>query len=187
MPFTPFHMGPGAAIKAVAGKRFSLLVFGASQVAMDIEPLIGMLRGWPELHAHTHTFLMAALIAIATAAVAPALLAPLIRRLNWELEHYGAQALSLPERIGFKVALTSAAIGTFSHVAIDGFMHSDLSPFAPFAQGNPWLWGISLDAVHYGSVALGIVGLAVLSVQGWSRLRSVRRAAVASQIGILPE
>ncbi|MCB1770876.1 MAG: hypothetical protein KDJ31_14465 [Candidatus Competibacteraceae bacterium] len=42
MPFTPLHRGPGLAIKALAGRRFSLLTFGIAQVAMDIEPLIGL-------------------------------------------------------------------------------------------------------------------------------------------------
>ena len=36
MPFTPFHMGPGLAVKAVCGRYFSLVVFGFSQVAIDI-------------------------------------------------------------------------------------------------------------------------------------------------------
>ena len=44
MPFTPFHMGAGLALKAVAGRHFSVLTFGIAQVAMDIEPLVGMLR-----------------------------------------------------------------------------------------------------------------------------------------------
>ncbi len=34
MPFTPFHMGPGTAIKAVTGRHFSLTIFGFAQVLM---------------------------------------------------------------------------------------------------------------------------------------------------------
>lgn len=55
MPFTPFHMGAGLALKAVAGRHFSVLTFGIAQVAMDIEPLVGMLRGAAVLHGPTHT------------------------------------------------------------------------------------------------------------------------------------
>ena len=44
VPFTPFHMGPALALKAVSGQYFSVLVFGIAQVAMDIEPLVGMIR-----------------------------------------------------------------------------------------------------------------------------------------------
>ena len=45
MPFTPRHLGPGFAIKALAGRHFSLLTFGVAQVTMDIEPLVGLIRG----------------------------------------------------------------------------------------------------------------------------------------------
>ncbi|MDR0275331.1 MAG: hypothetical protein LBI48_08355 [Burkholderiaceae bacterium] len=50
MPFTPLHMGPGLAVKALLGRRFSLTVFGFSQIAMDIEPLARMIRGDTLLH-----------------------------------------------------------------------------------------------------------------------------------------
>ena len=70
MPFTPFHMGAGLALKAMAGRHFSVLTFGMAQVAMDIEPLVGMLRGAALLHGPTHTYLGAVPIALATAALA---------------------------------------------------------------------------------------------------------------------
>ena len=50
MPFTPFHMGAGLALKAMAGRHFSVLTFGMAQAAMDLEPLVGMLRGAAVLH-----------------------------------------------------------------------------------------------------------------------------------------
>ena len=34
MPFTPFHLGPGLAIKALGGHRISLLVFAGTQVRL---------------------------------------------------------------------------------------------------------------------------------------------------------
>lgn len=36
MPFTPIHLGPGAACKAIGGRHFSFMVFGGAQVLMDI-------------------------------------------------------------------------------------------------------------------------------------------------------
>lgn len=50
MPFTPFHWGFGAAAKAVLDRRMSLTSFALAQVAMDIEPGIGLLPGSAELH-----------------------------------------------------------------------------------------------------------------------------------------
>ena len=55
MPFTPLHMGPGIAIKVIMQRRFSLMVFGWSQIVMDIEPLVAMLRDKGELHGLSHT------------------------------------------------------------------------------------------------------------------------------------
>ena len=64
MPFTPFHMGPALAIKAVAGRHFSVLVFGIAQVAMDIEPLVGMIRGAEVLHGWSHSYVGATAIGL---------------------------------------------------------------------------------------------------------------------------
>jgi len=50
MPFTPFHMGPGCLIKALTGNRLSLTIFGFSQIAMDVQPLVHMLRGEGIVH-----------------------------------------------------------------------------------------------------------------------------------------
>lgn len=71
MPFTPFHMGAGLALKAVAGRHFSVLTFGIAQVAMDIEPLVGMLRGAAVLHGPTHTYLGASTAVASAMGTAP--------------------------------------------------------------------------------------------------------------------
>ena len=62
MPFTPLHLGLGTVAKAVLKRRFSFMIFGGTQVLMDIEPLLGMLYGWQELHRHTHNLIGAMLI-----------------------------------------------------------------------------------------------------------------------------
>ena len=55
---------------------------------MDIEPLVGMLRGAAVLHGPTHTYLGAVPIALATAGLAPWLCRPLLRRWNREVQHH---------------------------------------------------------------------------------------------------
>jgi hypothetical protein len=62
MPFTPFHMGPGAAIKFVTGNYFSLMVFGFAQLAIDVEPLIRLWRHDSVLHGFSHTYIGAFII-----------------------------------------------------------------------------------------------------------------------------
>jgi hypothetical protein len=37
-------MGPGLALKAAGGRRFSLLIFGFAQVLIDVEPLVRIVR-----------------------------------------------------------------------------------------------------------------------------------------------
>jgi hypothetical protein len=64
MPFTPFHMGPGIVVKTALQSSFSLMVFGWSQVAIDIQPLVVLLTGKGELHGFSHTFLGATLIGL---------------------------------------------------------------------------------------------------------------------------
>ena len=50
-------MGAALIVKPAGRRHFSVLVFGIAQVAMDIEPMIGMMRGWNILHGPSHTTL----------------------------------------------------------------------------------------------------------------------------------
>ncbi len=70
MPFTPFHMGAALLLKPVARERFSVLVFGVSQVLIDIEPLARIIRGDTILHGFTHTLCGALAIGAAAAVIA---------------------------------------------------------------------------------------------------------------------
>jgi hypothetical protein len=50
MRFTPLHMGPALALEGVGARHFNVLVFGIAQLAMDIEPLVGLVQGAEVLH-----------------------------------------------------------------------------------------------------------------------------------------
>ena len=158
MPFTPFHFGPGALVKAGGGRHFSFLIFAGSQVLIDIEPLVRILRGDAVLHGPTHSLL---------GATAIGLLAALIGRVAgpWMLR---TQRMDVAA-IGWPVALASGLVGTWSHVGLDAIMHADMNPLWPFVQGNALLGLIPLDLLHWLCVAAGVVGCAVL---GWRMRRS---------------
>ena len=160
MPVTPFHMGPGLLVKSVAGDRFSVLMFGVAQVAIDIEPGIGMLRGSPTLHGWTHTYLGATVIALAVLAVGRPLCLAILRWWNRELAAHRWDWLKAPERLGWGSAAAGAFVGTYSHVFLDGLMHADMRPFAPFADGNSLLGLISFGNLHVVCAVAGVVGLA---------------------------
>ncbi len=60
-------MVPGIFLKALLQGSFSLMVFGWTQIVMDIQPLIAMITSEGKLHGFSHTFLGATLIAILSA------------------------------------------------------------------------------------------------------------------------
>ncbi len=68
MPFTPLHMGPGMAVKAVAQERFSLVIFGWAQILVDLQPLVVFLTHEGQTHGVTHTFVGGAVLGAAAAA-----------------------------------------------------------------------------------------------------------------------
>jgi hypothetical protein len=176
MPFTPFHMGPGLAIKAVAGRRFSLMVFGVSQVAIDLEPLVRIYRGDAVLHGWTHTYLGATVIAVISAVIGRPIGARILAALRGALRTLCWEGSSTAPRIGWAVPLVSALVGTWSHVLLDSLMHADMVPWAPFSTANGLLYALPFASVYRGCFWVGVAGLVVLiGVHAWrSRARTIR-------------
>src|SRR3954467_8553094 len=67
MPFTPFHFGPAAALKAAAPTHFSFTIFCYSQVVTDLESGFYLFRGEYPVHRFFHTYLGATLVGFACA------------------------------------------------------------------------------------------------------------------------
>jgi hypothetical protein len=157
MPFTPFHFGPGAAIKVIWPRAFSFLTFAAAQVVTDLEPGYFILQRQPPLHRWAHTYLGAVVVAAVTA-----LLMGLILRV-WQKTVLRLRARSVNAVVGpklyWRVILISAFVGTVSHVFLDSIMHPDMHPFAPFSVRNPMLGLISLKALHYSCIGSGVFAL----------------------------
>jgi len=162
-------MGPALVIKAAGGRHFSVLVFGIAQVAMDIEPLVGIIRGRDVLHGWSHTLLGATLIGMAVLLTARPLCNWILRRWNHELEHHRLHWLCSPEPITRTAAASGAFIGTYSHVFFDGIMHADMLPLRPWSADNVLLGLISIDALHLACYIAGLAGVALWFVLGYSR------------------
>lgn len=165
MPVTPLHMGPGLAVKSIAGRHFSLMVFGFTQVLIDIEPLVGMIRDASILHGPTHTYVGAAAIAV------PGVLLgrPVCQRV---LDRWWREPMSPlmdwmrgPRAISWTAAITGALVGAWSHVFLDSLMHDDLRPFAPLLEGNALLHAISVDALHIACLLAGFAGAALFGAR----------------------
>jgi hypothetical protein len=155
-------MGAGIAIKAVARRRFSLMVFGWSQILMDLQPLISMTTDRLELHGFSHTLLGATLIGLPAALTGK------------PLGELGLRILRMPAHlpIPWRTAFVSAWVGTYSHILLDAIMHFDVEPLAPLQSGNRLQGVISLDALHILCVAAAVVGGIVCVLLG--DLRSKR-------------
>lgn len=146
MPITPFHFGLGLAVKSVALRHFSLVLFIAIQVVIDLESLYNLIRERYPVHRFLHTFVGATLLAI---------LAALPAFSKWASK-LGATGLRR-----FSLLLATTLFATWSHVVLDGVMHRDIRPFWPFTDRNPLLGAIDLGVLHLGLVALGLFGLIV--------------------------
>jgi membrane-bound metal-dependent hydrolase YbcI (DUF457 family) len=154
MPFTPFHFGPGAALKAAMRSRFSFTVFCYSQVVTDFESAFYLFRGEYPVHRFFHTYLGATLVGLACALTG---------------RHMCQFALRVFERtasISWGVAFTSAFIGTYSHVFLDSIMHRDVIPLAPFSTANSMLLLMSLPVLHLLCLGLGVIGVLVYVMLG---------------------
>lgn len=160
MPFTPIHLGPGLAFKAIGGRHFSFMVFGGSQVLIDIEPLIGILQNKPLLHGVTHTLLGALIIGG---------IAGIVGR---PISSIALKILKIPHHpLTWLASFSGACIGTFSHIFLDSLMHSDISPWWPFASGNRLLDVIAIDQLHIACLVSGIVGIIAIAIRARSGVR----------------
>lgn len=148
MPFTPIHMGPGILIKSLLQGSFSLMVFGWSQIVIDIQPLIAMIRGVGQLHGVTHTYVGATLIAIVAAVTGKYLS-------QWALVSFFAMK---PVVIRWWVAFLSALIGTYSHVVLDSIMHTDIQPLLPLSESNDLQGIVTISLLHKLCLYSGLLG-----------------------------
>ena len=159
MPFTPIHMGPGILVKAILQGSFSLLVFGWTQILMDIQPLLVMLTGEGHLHGFSHTYIGGSLIAVFAA-----LTGKYLAQLGLKLLRIGRQQ---PMTILWHVAFLSGFIGSFSHVLLDSIMHTDVEPFFPVVLSNPFYGLVSVAVLHKICLYSGLFGTAIYFLVSW--------------------
>jgi hypothetical protein len=159
MPFTPFHMGPACVAKPLAGSTFSMTVFGFANVAMDVQPLVHMLRGEGILHGVSHTFLGGTVIGIFSVLAGRPLCQWLLNRWTPDPGDRFMSWLRGPRVLTWPSAIIGAFFGTYSHVVLDSMIHADVRPFAPFDEGNPLLGLVSFEAMHLLCVGISVLGL----------------------------
>lgn len=154
MPFTPFHFGVGIAAKAVFLRRFSLGLFVALQIVIDLESLYNLVYRRYPVHRFLHTFVGATLLALLASAFAFGIVS------MWTS---GPSGRVLPPRRLYASLLATSLFATWSHVVLDGIMHRDARPLWPVTDSNPLLSLIRVGTLHRACLALGFFGLIIFA------------------------
>jgi len=157
MPITPFHFGPGAALKAVAPERISFLSFVIANVLIDIEPIYYITAKQYPWHRFFHTYVGASLVSIAAVILVVVCSAISKKFFPDLLEKVFSSSIG--------ATIFGAILGSFSHVVLDSFMHKDIRPPAPFSQDNTLLGVISLSSLHWFCVCAGVFGIVLLGLR----------------------
>lgn len=155
-------MGPGLAVKAVCGRHFSLMLFGFSQIAIDIEPLVHIIHGDNVLHGFTHTYVGATPVALVALFVGRPLCQFLLKYWTPDPASGFLHGLRGARVISWPAAIAGAFIGTYSHVFLDSIMHADMQPLAPLSQSNALLSAIPVGSLHVVCVLSGVAGMLLL-------------------------
>jgi len=156
VPFTPFHFGPGLLLKAVAPGRFSFTAYAAAQVVIDVESGYYLLTQQAPVHRSLHTFVLGGLAGTCTGVV-----------LGWVGRRLLPRAARDPRplvaaELSARGALLGGLGGGLAHALLDGMMHFDMRPFAPFTQSNPLLGLLTLQGLHLLCLLSGVAGLLLL-------------------------
>lgn len=159
MPVTPFHVGPGAALHAIAPRQLSFLAFCAANVLIDLEPLYYMLTGQYPLHRWLHTYLGATLITMLTLGLFVS-----ARKLS---ARFGIACgwLQLPPG----PLWAGAAAGAYTHIVLDSVMHADIQPLAPFSHANALFQMIPVTTLHVWCMCAAVAGILVMALRGYLR------------------
>jgi hypothetical protein len=159
MPFTPFHFGPGLALKSVTGRRFSFTVFCLIQVLIDLESGWYMLIGEDPLHRFFHTYLGATLAGVVAITAGKPACEWALRLWNSRLSPAQARWVGAPATIPWSAAVSGGLVGAWSHVALDSIMHADIRPFAPLEIRNALHSLIEIDSLYAACAVAGAIGL----------------------------
>jgi hypothetical protein len=160
MPATPFHLGPGLLVKAVAPRQFSMAAYSLAQIAIDVESGYHLVHGDYPAHRHAHTFLLGGLIGLLCGVIVS-------RAGAWWARPRDVIPEPLAAEYRLPIAVVSGIFGGIFHSVLDGIMYPDMHPFQPFTSSNPLYGLVSAPVVYLFCVISGLVGAAVLLA--WER------------------
>ena len=173
MPFTPFHFGPGLALKAAAPRRISFAAFAAANVLIDFESLYHLVRGDYPVHGPAHSLLGATTLGLGAGA-ATFLIGRGLSRL---LAPGASRRLAvLPSMLRVEIAplaaLLGGSLGGASHPILDAIVHRDVLPFAPWSPANPLLGALGPGTLAAVLAGTGLLGAAAIALRLWVSRRA---------------
>lgn len=151
MPYPPSHMGVGILAKAIKPEKFSLTMFGMTQVVIDIQPMLNRINpGLMARHTPSHSIIGAIVVMLFCMA---------LRKLVGRL-------VKVP--ITPMAAFYGALFGVFSHLLLDAIDHSDVSKhlFWPLKIDSHLFYLVSNFQLVLICLLLGIIGIIVLQRRG---------------------
>ena len=175
-------MGAALIVKPGLNRNISVITFGLAQIAMDIEPGIGMLTGAEVLHGPTHTILGALVMACMVMLIAPMCCNYLLSKWNKEVTYHRLPWLVQSESTSKTAVTVGAFFGTLSHVVLDSLMHHDIHPLAPISQANPLSGLVSHDGVYQLCALAGVVGAVA-----WVAMQWFGRPIQVDEVTVSPE
>jgi len=160
MPVTPIHMGLGIAAKAAGPRHISIVVFGLTQIALDIEVLWHLVRQEYPFHTFCHTYLGATAVACTLAVVGKPASQWIKRLWNKCAARCRDANLEVLEKTTWLASITGAVFGAYSHIALDSLYHPDIQPQQPWSDRNALQGIVTPSVVVPVSIGLGIIGVA---------------------------
>jgi len=158
MPFTPFHFGPGLALKGLARPVFSWSAFVIAQVLIDCETLYYLLHHQYPVHRFFHSFLgatAAGLVAAGSWLLIVRVVTVVLPDVMVSRMHSTSHVRS---EFSFLAIFLGGLLGGISHPFLDGIMHPDVRPFMPFSNRNPFLGLIGVGVLHVACVVAAVLG-----------------------------
>jgi len=153
-------MGPGMVVKAAVPRFFSIVVFGLTQIAIDLEVLWRLIRHEYPFHTFWHTYLGATVVAcVMTIIGKPA--SQWIKSF-WNLTSANCRDadLAVSEETTWFASSTGAAFGAYSHIMLDSLYHPDIQPLQPWSADNVLHNIVSPNMIELACPVLGAIGIA---------------------------
>jgi hypothetical protein len=148
------------AVKAAVRRHFSIVVFGLTQIALDLEVLWELVRGGYPLHGRCHTYAGAAVTACFLAAIGKPASQGIKAVWNRIAARCRDRDLTVNAHTTWAASSSAAFIGAFSHIFLDSLFHYDLEPLWPWSEANHFRGLVNPHAVEIACIVLGVIGLA---------------------------